>query len=211
MPDLGAYGLIVYSFNSNHSYRIKHNFFYFDPLQGDFHVGGAHFQWQDGLFAMAIGPLKADQTKDVYFHALASTKEFKVSNRVLQNETYVNSPMAFNEFKYVGDRGMNGHSTSEAYDSETGVIFYTQVHKDAVSCWNVKHPYTPDTQGLVDSDSNAMIFPNDLKVDDQGNVWVLTDRMPIYLFLSLNPEEVNYRILTGKNRELIKGTGCDKQ
>ncbi|XP_058986012.1 protein yellow [Musca domestica] len=210
IPDLGAYGVIVYSFRDNHSYRVKHNFFHFDPLFGDFNVGGVNFQWTDGVFGMAIGPRKADHTKDVYFHALASTKEFMVSNKVLQNETHVTSPAAYFDFKYVGDRGMNGQSTAEVYDLQTDVIFYTQVNKDAIACWNTKKPYQADNQGLIDSDSHTLVFPNDMKIDPEGNLWVLSDKMPTYLYQKLDPAAVNYRILTGNNRDLIKGTPCDK-
>jgi Major royal jelly protein len=34
---------------------VKHNFFHFDPLQGDLTVGGVNFQWTDGVFGMALG------------------------------------------------------------------------------------------------------------------------------------------------------------
>ncbi|XP_053959654.1 protein yellow [Anastrepha ludens] len=209
IPDLGAYGLIVYSLRDNHSYRVKHNFFHFDPLQGDFNVGGVNFQWTDGIFGLAIGPTNPDQTKDIYFHALASTKEFKVSNRVLQNETHVTSPAAYYDFKFVGDRGMNGQSTAEVYDKETGVLFYTQVNKDAIACWNVNRPYDSESQGLIDSDSHTLVFPNDMKIDNDGTIWVLSDKMPLYLYKELDPAAVNYRILSGNNRELIKGTPCE--
>ncbi|KAI8115218.1 Protein yellow [Lucilia cuprina] len=211
VPDLGAYGVVVYSFSNDHSYRVKHNFFHFDPLQGDFNVGGVNFQWTDGVFGLAVGPMNPDHSKDIYFHALASTKEFKVSNRVLQNETLATSPNSYYDFKYVGDRGMNGQSTAEVYDKETGVIFYTQVNKDAIACWNVKKSYTPDNQGLIDSDSHTLVFPNDLKIDAEGTIWVLSDKMPTYLYkelASLNPAAVNYRVLMGNNKELIKGTTC---
>jgi len=209
IPDLGAYGVIVYSFRDDHSYRVKHNFFHFDPLQGDFNVGGVNFQWTDGVFGMAVGPMNPDHTKDIYFHALASTKEFKVSNRVLQNQTHVTSPAAYYDFKFVGDRGSNGQSTAEVYDKQTGVIFYTQVNKDAIACWNVKRPYETETQGLIDSDSHTLVFPNDMKVDTEGTVWVLSDKMPSYLYKELDPAAVNYRILMGNNRDLIKGTVCE--
>lgn len=56
VPDLGAYATVVYSFKTDKSWRVKHNFFYFDPLMGDFNVGGVNFQWTDGVFAMALGP-----------------------------------------------------------------------------------------------------------------------------------------------------------
>lgn len=55
LPDLGSYAVVVYDFKKDRSYRVKHNFFHFDPLQGDLTVGGVNFQWTDGVFGMALG------------------------------------------------------------------------------------------------------------------------------------------------------------
>lgn len=208
IPDLGAYGLVVYSFKQDKSWRVKHNFFHFDPLHGDYSVGGVKFQWTDGIFGLALGKQAANGARTVYFHALSSTREFSVPNYILQNETYSQDSASYYEYKLEGDRGTNGQSSAEFFDENTNVIFYTQVNKDAVSCWNTKLPYTPETQGLVDSDSDALVFPNDLKVDDKGTLYVLSDRMPEFIYKSLPVNKFNYRILKGNTRELIQGTPC---
>lgn len=142
---------------------------------------------------------------------MSSTREFSVPNYVLQNETRATSPDSYYDFSLVGDRGPNGQSSAEYLDTKTNVLFYTQVNKDAVGCWNANKKYTPDTQGLVDSDSDALVFPNDLKVDSNGNLWVLSDRMPVFLFGKLDPQKENYRILKGKVSEIIQGTPCAEQ
>lgn len=109
----------------------------------------------------------------------------------------------------VGERGQNGQSTAEFFDEMTNVLIYTQVNKDGIACWNANKPYTPDTQGIIDSDSDALVFPNDLKIDKNGNLWVLSDRLPTFIYKGLNSNEFNYRILTGKVSELILGTPCE--
>jgi hypothetical protein len=108
-----------------------------------------------------------------------------------------------------GERGPKSQATAEFFDPQTNAIFYTQVNRDAIGCWNTKKPFNPNNQGLVDSDSNALVFPNDLKVDRDGNLWVLSDRMPLFIYAQLKAGENNYRILTGKTSELIKGTPCE--
>lgn len=55
LPDLGAYGVVVYSLKDDKSWRIKHNYFHFDPLNGDYQVRDVNFQWTDGVFGMALG------------------------------------------------------------------------------------------------------------------------------------------------------------
>lgn len=147
--------------------------------------------------------------RTVYFHAMISSNEFSVSNTVLKNESLSTSSESFDAFKLVGNRGSNSQSSIEVFDPDTDVIFYTQINKDAIACWNIKKNYEMDTQGLVDSDSHTLIFPNDLKIDRNGNLYVLSNKLPVYMFNKLKPEH-NYRILTGKTTEIIKGTPCEK-
>lgn len=209
LPDLGSYAVVVYDFKNDKSYRVKHNFFHFDPLQGDLTVGGVNFQWTDGVFGMALGkPTNEHGDRTVYFHALASTKEFSVPNTVLKNETFATSGDSYHAYSLLGDRGTKSQATAEFYDEKTDVIFYTQINRDAIGCWNINKPYTPENQGLVDSDSHKLVFPNDLKVDESGNLYVLSDRMPQFIYSKLEPG-YNYRILTGRTEEVIVGTPCE--
>lgn len=89
------------------------------------------------------------------------------------------------------------------------IVCIQQVNRDAIGCWNKNKPLNPDTQGMVASDSSLLVFPNDMKIDNDGNLWVLSDKLPTFLYDTLKPEEDNYRILTGKTEELIKGTPCE--
>lgn len=209
VPDLGGYGVVVYSFKDNKSWRVKHNFFHFDPLNGDYNIGGVNFQWTDGVFGMALDQRQPDGTRNVFFHALSSTKEFVVPNKVLQNEVYSQSTDSYYEFRLVGERGHNSQSSAEFLDENTNIMFYTQVNKDAVGCWNIRKPFNPDNQGLVDSDSDSLVFPNDLKVSRDGVLWVLSDRMPVFIYKQLNPNEYNYRILRKPVLDAIRGTPCE--
>lgn len=53
--DVYAYAIIVYDFKHDKSWRVKHNYFAFDPVQGNLNVAGVNFQWHDGIFGMALG------------------------------------------------------------------------------------------------------------------------------------------------------------
>ena len=140
---------------------------------------------------------------------MASTKEFAVQNFVLQNETRATSGDSYYDYSLIGERGPNGQATAEALHEKTNVLFYTQVNKDGIGCWRADKPFNPDTQSIVDSDTDALIFPNDLKIDRDDNLWVLSDRLPVFMYKKLNPDEYNYRILKGKISDLILGTQCE--
>lgn len=210
IPDLGGYGLVVYSFATNTSWRVKHHYFYFDPLSGNYHVGGMNFQWTDGIFGVALSPVRDDGYRTLYFHPLSSTREFCVSTHIVQNASIASD--SYYEYKVLGSRGPNTQASGSSLDENTGALFYTQVNKDGIGCWNSfrnADEYSADTNFLVASDSQTMEFPNDLKVDKTGTLWVLSDKLPLFLYKGLDPNETNYRIFNAPVVDVIKGTVCD--
>lgn len=138
---------------------------------------------------------------------MASTRQFSVSNTVLKNESFATSHDTYDVYSLVGDRGPYSQSTAEFYDEKTDVIFYTEINRNAVGCWNINKPLKPENQGIVDSDSVTLSFPNDVKVDNDGKLYVLSNRVATFIYGELKPE-VNYRVLTGKTSEIISGTVC---
>lgn len=156
---------------------------------------------------MRLKLFHSNSDRTVYFHPLASSKEFSVSNEVLKNETFATSDTSYSAYTYLGDRGQRTQSSVEYFDEKTNVLLYTQILRDSVACWSPSRPYAPDNHGVVDADRETLIFPNDIKVDDKGNVWVLSDRLPTFLYGILKPE-LNYRILSGNLEKLLVGTPC---
>ncbi|XP_065220917.1 protein yellow-like [Planococcus citri] len=207
LADIMTYSLVVYHLASNDAWRVSHYYFHFDPLSTNYNIGGINFQWHDGIFGLALSSPKADGSKLLYFHPMASTKEFAVSTQVIQNKTVASDQ--YHSYKLLGCRGRKSESSAESFDDKTGVLFYTLVQKDAVGCWNSKKNYTTDNNAIIASDSTTMSFPNDLKVDKNGTLWVLTDRLPNFMYSKLNYDDVNFRIFSASTEQAIKGTVCD--
>lgn len=87
MSDELGYGLIVYSWQQNRSWRITHSYFMPDPLAGDYNVGGLNYQWgEEGIFGMSLSPVALDGFRTLFFHPLSSNREFAVSTRILRDE-----------------------------------------------------------------------------------------------------------------------------
>lgn len=207
VADIYGYGVVVYDYAGQKSWRVNHNYFNFDPVQGNLNVGGVNFQWHDGIFGMALGKIYNDfGDRMVYFHALASTNEFCVKNSVLKNESL---SISYHAFKLLGSRGPESQSSVEVFDAKTEVIFFTQINNNAIGCWNTRKPFTIENQGIVAADNFTLLFPNDLRTDSEGNLLILSNRMPLFIYSKLPEEEENFRILVGKMSELIKGTVCD--
>lgn len=187
---------------------FQHNYFHLSPLEGDFNVGGVLYQWDDGIFSITLGPRLADGYRSVFFHAMVSTNEFIVSSRVLQSAELAQRPFHGNDFRLYGNRGAFTQTATHQYDPTTGVIFYAQVGRNAVGCWNSRRPFNARFHGVVARDDVKMIYPSDLKVDSAGTLWVMTNTMPRFIYSQLNVNEFNFRVWRANAAQVIQGTVC---
>ncbi|KAH8419677.1 hypothetical protein KR009_000774, partial [Drosophila setifemur] len=203
-----GYGLITYSWELNKSWRFSaHSYFFPDPLRGDFNVAGINFQWgEEGIFGMSLSPIRSDGFRTLYFSPLASHRQFAVSTRILRDETRTED--SYHDFVALDERGPNAHTTSRVM-SDDGVELFNLIDQNAVGCWHSSMPYSPQFHGIVDRDDVGLVFPADVKIDENKNVWVLSDRMPVFLLSDLDYSDTNFRIYTAPLATLIENTVCD--
>ncbi|XP_017753652.1 PREDICTED: protein yellow [Eufriesea mexicana] len=207
LGDLGGPGLVVYSWRMGKSWLVKHHFFQPDPQGGEFNVSGISFKWTDGLFGMSLASTN-DGYSTMYFHPLSSTMEYSVSTKLLRDPEQATSADNIQEFHALGSRAHNGQSSVSFLDPETGVLFYALTNLNAIACWKPQSMFSVQQQALIYTNNITMVFPNDLKIDQNGNIWVLSDRLPTFMYSHLDVEDYNFRILTGSVKEVIKGTVC---
>ncbi|XP_031631444.1 uncharacterized protein LOC116345869 [Contarinia nasturtii] len=210
IPDLATYRLYVYSLSQNRIWTFQHNYFHFDPVHGDFNIDGIPFQWDDGIFSITLGKRNADGYRTAYFHAMASVTEFSVSTKVLQNEQNAGRSNHGTDFEIVGQRAPFTQSNMHDFDKETGVIFYTQIWPSGVGCWNTKKSHVQNNFKLLAHNNRTMIYPSDISVDQEGNVWMFTNTMTRWIYSQMNWNEYNFRVWKGNARELVKGTQCER-
>ncbi|XP_055919944.1 protein yellow-like [Eupeodes corollae] len=213
VTDVWRFGIVVYSLAKNRSWRATNYNFNPNPVAADFNVYGLNFQWLDGVFGMSLSPINKANDRILFFHPMASYNEFMVSTSVLRDEN--NWPDKAQDvaknFATIGTRGRLGQSSTSGIDRNQ-VMFFTQVHRDAIGCWDTRKPYTPSNHGQVGAANTSLIqFPNDLKVDQQvkQGVWVMSNRLPIYLYSKLDYSDVNFRILRANVEDAVAGTVCD--
>ncbi|KAM3962606.1 protein yellow-like [Aphomia sociella] len=206
--DVGKAGIVVYSWDKNESWRISHHFFYPDPLACDFNVKGLNFNWTDAIFGMGISGPNPDGYSTLYFHPMASYNEFKVSTEYLRNQSIAES--SFDAFQLLGSRGPNSQSSVSFVDPKTGVLFYSLVNLNAVACWKTSNKeYLMKNQGRIYMNDETMVYPTDIKVDYNDNLWILSNKLPIWMYSELNTNEVNFRVFSAPVLEAISHTACD--
>lgn len=185
---------------------VQNSFFKNNAQLGTFSIAKKTFKWDGGLFGLALGKTHADNSRDVYFHSLINFNENVVSNRVLQDEK-LSKDQSY--YQLLGSRGQDSYSTVEAYDHKTGVLFYTLISTNGVGCWNTNKPLIEGNAVIADRDPVSFVFPNDMKLDDEGNLWIVTDKMFHFIRNQLDYKEVNYRVLVGRVEDIIRGTACE--
>ncbi|CAK1554521.1 unnamed protein product [Leptosia nina] len=206
--DLGKAGIVVYSWKKNETWRITHHYFHPDPTACDFSVKGHNFSWTDAIFGLSLSAPNADNFSTLYFHPMASYNEFAVSTEYLRNQSIADAN--FNAFKLLGSRGPNAQSSASFIDPKTGVLFYSLVNLNAVACWRTTNKeYIMKNQGRIYMDDVKMIYPTDIKVDYDENLWILSNRMPIWMYGKLDPSEVNFRVFSAPVLNAISHTACD--
>lgn len=66
--------------------------------------------------------------------------------------------------QFEGNKGDKSQASASSLDLKTNVLFFTQLQKDGIACWNTKKDLTPENVALVAEDHEKIVFPNDLKV-----------------------------------------------
>lgn len=210
IADMGKPGLIVYSWQNDKSWRMTHNFFHPEPTVGNFSIKQIQFQWNYGLFGLALSKATENDHAQLYFHPYVSIDEFKVSTKYLKDETSATSNEIYHHFEKIGTRGTDGQSNAEFLDKKTGVLFYTLPNLSAVVCWRTtSKEYIVKSQGRIFMNQTLMEFPSDVKVDDRSRLWVMSNRYQRFLFSTLDTTEFNFRIMTATVQEAIDHTACD--
>ncbi|CAK1553242.1 unnamed protein product [Leptosia nina] len=207
VPDLTTNGIIVYSFRENDSWRLSHNYFSFNPVAGNLRVAGEYFQWSDGIFSIALSPAFSNGCRTAYFHPLISTEEFSVSTCILKNRTASSDRYYFDQFTYLGDRGKNSQSTMHDYHEPTGVLFFADMGRDAVSCWKTDKPLGRENVGILAQDSERLVYPSDLHVTDD-EVWVIANKLPQFGYSRFNTDEYNFYVHKANIWDILPGTVC---
>lgn len=87
------------------------------------------------------------------------------------------------------------------------------VTRDTIGCWDSGKPYKRSNLGIVAEDNERLIFPNDLKVDQEKrqSVWVLSNKLPFYLYEELKKDQINFRIMSAYTNEATENTVCDPE
>ncbi|CAH0730908.1 unnamed protein product, partial [Brenthis ino] len=205
--DLATEGMVVFSLKNRDSWRISHPTFVHDEKSLNFTVAGYVINWKDGMFSIALSESDENGDRTAYYHPLVSTEEFSVNTKYLKSG---NTALDIDKFKVLGPKGSNTQSGSHDYHSKTKTLFFSNVAQDAILCWRVDNKMAPENIGISIQDHRKLVYISDLKVigDD---VWVLVNKMPIFVYSTFNLNENNFFIHRINVKDLIRNTPCARK
>ncbi|XP_068631602.1 dopaminechrome tautomerase-like [Battus philenor] len=207
VADAWRFGLIVFRKSDAAFWRFDHFTFFPEPLLSNYTLHGLNYQVTDGIFGMSLGKINSGD-RSLYYHAMSSSLEFVVSTSIIRDPTRINN--AVNEFKLLGEsRGPESQLSAAAID-RNGVMFYSLISQDSIGCWHTSTEYANKNLGIVAKSDRILVYPNDLRIDQevQQNVWVITNKLPMYQFNLIDPNEDNYRVLYFDPVKAVKNTVC---
>ncbi|XP_055904967.1 major royal jelly protein 3 [Eupeodes corollae] len=217
IADVTKPGLLVYDSVLDEAWRVENKLMNPDPDFGTHSVAGGTFELMDGIFAINLTPRNKKggyNERFLYFHALASENENSVPLSLLNNRSiWLQDTNAYPDaFMTIGKRGVQ--AAMEAMDSK-GNLFANTEDPLTVFAWNIySSPYTFNSFKIVANNQEQLQFASGMKIvrNPQGKeeLWMLTCRFQKVASGTLDPNEINFRILACNTDDLLRNRECSR-
>lgn len=198
IADVDGYGLIVY--NGQSFRRLTSNAFLPDPKALTYTIEGQSFELADGVVGMAF----SKTSSRLYFSPMSSYNFDFARSKELRNSQNGN-------VNYQVYNDILSTQASVKAVSDSGAVFFGLVNSTSIGCWNEQKPLVKSNFDVVAANSKTLQFTSGLKVkrSSRGEVlWAMTNRYQKVATGTMNFDEVNFRILNAKVKDLICDTRC---
>ncbi|KAF5288324.1 hypothetical protein FQR65_LT12058 [Abscondita terminalis] len=212
VADCQAFSIIVHDVQQGTSWKIIDKTFYPNPAFGTYKISGYSFDLMDGLLGMELSPLRPNQDRILYYHAMSSGTEQWVYTSHLRNKTmYIDNPSPAPELFNVYSGQRHTQSPAMAID-RNGIAYFGLASDLSMNCWNTATEYGRNNIGEVARDPVRLQFASGVKVITnklgKQELWFVTMRFQRMATGTLDVSDKNFRIIAGKIDDLTKGSKC---
>lgn len=203
--------IIVYSFKDNGTWIFNDQTLKNNDNISKLLIDNNELKLIGGVYSIALGPRNTrERNRKIYYHPLTSFFEYSTESKILKNRTLSLRAQNDLDFKYVGNRGDGTQSGMHEYDPRTKVLFFTELQKNSIRCWNTGRPLIPtNVDSVAQNDYTTLIYPSDVKIDRAGNLWFFSNQQPLFENkLPLDRNNINFYVFKKTTRSLIEGTVC---
>ncbi|XP_011874259.1 PREDICTED: uncharacterized protein LOC105565567 [Vollenhovia emeryi] len=199
MADIQGWGLVKYEnekFCRIESTSMK-------PTNPNFTINGQSFYLEDGILGLA------NYNTDLFYSLLGGDGIYKMDMCKLKDCSQLGADKADKLTKLVGRPSQTGPIASEQC-----AIFFSNVSGTSISCKDAKS--APTDIELIAKDSKKLQFTSGMKVitnqiengESQKELIILTNRLQRAMTNTLDPSEINFRIITMEMEQIWKQTNC---
>lgn len=189
-------GLIIFRRSDNKSWKVRDSKSMMAiPEASIFRINGTTVELPVNVDSIALGPqfLSGDIVdRTIYYCPLSSYHMYAINASVLRNDTVEQKDGGIRP--YVVDLGMKASQTDGMKMDANGVLYFGLVGNTTIAEWNTSLPFQFG-QRTIARDNNYIQWVDRFAFDDNGNVYVVVNRLFNFMKNEVSPSEVNYRIL----------------
>lgn len=112
-------------------------------------------------------------------------------------------------FQDLGNRGSNSQAVISDIDLRTNVLFFAEVQKSGITCWDTKKSLSPNNVAVIAQDFETLTYTSDIKVDGRGYVWFLSSRQTTIDDDNFNNSTYNFFVHKNYGRQMVENSICD--
>lgn len=186
MSDTTNPGIVVYDAARDAAWRLQHPFMFPDPNFGTYKVEGESFTLMDGILGMS---LSQGYQRRLYFQPFASDRLLSIPVSTLQR-----GPNPGDDADLpVSIAGTKSSQAAGLATDSDGSLIFSPISETAIAAWL---PGTSNYRLITYSpELLQMVLDFRPAEKDNGNIWLVSTRMQKIVRRTLNPQEINLRVM----------------
>lgn len=190
-------GIIVFRRKDRKAWKLR------DPISMNsvsnatsFRINGTTINLPVNIDGIALGPPTITEQgvdRTVYYSPLSSFNFYAINASVLRNESLSREGVGALR-PYVKNLGSKTSQTDGMKMDSAGILFYGLIGNSTIAEWNTTVDFH-NGQRTIARDPNYIQWVDRFTFDDQGNIYVVINRLYNFVKNQVSLDEVNYRIL----------------
>ncbi|XP_066137881.1 protein yellow-like isoform X2 [Euwallacea fornicatus] len=169
-------GIVVYSRRRNTSWKLRDKSMLPEPHAVQFPVDDLVFGNAVPVDGIALSPARTGKPRTIFYCAISSYTIYSVPTSAVKNRLLVKSGLWTSMIKNEGQK--SGQSDGIVID-ELSTMYLTMLPQYGVASWNIKQPIS--TLEIIDSNRETMIWPDGLAFDQNGFLYLISNKIYNYI------------------------------
>lgn len=198
-------GIVVFSRRQNQSWKVRESNSMRAALNAvSFAVNGNNLNFSIHIDGIALGPYYSvldggpQIERNVYYSPLSSYHLYSIPASLLRDPEFSRRATPRQVFQAVTDYGVKVSQTDGMIMDNQGILYYGLLKEHAIAQWDSFKPFTLENQPIIAKDETHIQWSDGMGFDEEGNLYVVVNRLHNFVAGRLNMNEVNFRILKSK-------------